>query len=157
MRKDSRLSRILHVLIHMDRHCDQVTSETISKMLNTNAVVVRRTMAGMRKQGYVQSGGGHGGGWRLTKPLDAITLLDVYRAVGSPSLFAMGPPEEHPECLVAKAVDAVLKEALQAAEAQLLSRFASITVAQLATDFETRYAEIKGNPHPDCSVTQSEA
>lgn len=157
MRKDSRLSRVLHVLIHMDRHCEQATSETLSQMLNTNAVVVRRTMAGMRKLGYVSSEGGHGGGWKLTKPLEDITLYDVYRAMGEPPLFNLGPPEEHPECLVARAVDAALKDAMQAAEDQLLARFRSITVAQLAEDFETLYALETGNPNPNCSSGPSEA
>ena len=40
MRNDSRLSRMLHVLIHMDRHEHSATSEMIAKMLNTNPVVV---------------------------------------------------------------------------------------------------------------------
>ncbi len=48
MRNDSRLSRMLHVLIHMDQHDQRTTSETIAQMLRTNPVVVRRTMAGLR-------------------------------------------------------------------------------------------------------------
>ncbi|MGO4775349.1 Rrf2 family transcriptional regulator, partial [Lysobacter sp. 2RAB21] len=48
MRSDSRLSRMLHVLLHMARHDQAFTSEQISRMLNTNPVVVRRTMAGLR-------------------------------------------------------------------------------------------------------------
>jgi len=150
MRRDSRLSRVLHVLIHMDRHCKRATSATISKMLDTNAVVVRRTMAGMREQGYVRSERGHGGGWELARKLEDITLYDVYKAVGEPPLFAIGPPEEHPECLVAQAVDAALNDAMREAEARLLSRFHGITVAQLAEDFDARYAEVAQVPEMDC-------
>ena len=69
MRNDSRLSRMLHVLIHMDKHQHASTSDMIAKMLNTNPVVVRRTMAGLREQGYVRSEKGHGGGWTLVRPL----------------------------------------------------------------------------------------
>ena len=68
MRQDSRLSRMLHVLIHMDRHDGALTSEVIAAMLNTNPVVIRRTMAGLRDAGYVRSEKGHGGGWRLARP-----------------------------------------------------------------------------------------
>ena len=56
MRKDSRLSRMLHVLIHMDQLNAPATSEKIASMLNTNPVVVRRTMAGLRDKGYVTLG-----------------------------------------------------------------------------------------------------
>ncbi|MZC01638.1 transcriptional regulator, partial [Salmonella enterica subsp. enterica serovar 4,12:i:-] len=43
MRNDTRLSRMLHVLIHMSRHDRPATSDNIAEMLNTNPVVVRRT------------------------------------------------------------------------------------------------------------------
>ena len=48
MPSDTRLSRMLHALIHMDRIGGPVTSEVISRMLDTNPVVVRRTMGGLR-------------------------------------------------------------------------------------------------------------
>ena len=35
MRNDTRLSRMLHVLIHMGRHEERATSETIAQMLGT--------------------------------------------------------------------------------------------------------------------------
>ena len=45
MRNDTRLSRMLHTLIHMARHEQPATSDTLAQMLSTNPVVVRRTMA----------------------------------------------------------------------------------------------------------------
>lgn len=141
MRRDSRLSRMLHVLIHMDRHYKRATSDTIAQMLGTNAVVVRRTMAGLRKQGYVHSEQGHGGGWELARALTDISLFDVYQAIGAPPLFAIGPSVEQSECLVEQAVDARLNDALQEAETLLLERFRSVTVADIAQDFDACFAE----------------
>src|SRR3546814_1535501 len=69
MRQDSRLSRMLHVLLHMAQHDRPATSEAIAKMLRTNPVVVRRTMAGLREAGYVRSVKGHGGGWSIARDL----------------------------------------------------------------------------------------
>src|SRR5690625_2393617 len=108
MPRDSRLSRMLHVLIHMDRHVKRATSEDISKMLNTNAAFVRRMMGGLRAKGFVKSEGGHGGGWQLTSGLEAITLRDVYSAIGEPTLFNIGPNAEQADCGVEQAVDARL-------------------------------------------------
>src|SRR5690606_31097616 len=88
MRNDSRLSRMLHVLLHMARHDGPMKSETIGTMLGTNPVVVRRTLAGLRDAGYVRSEKGHGGGWGIACDLERVSLLDVYRAVGGPRLFA---------------------------------------------------------------------
>lgn len=144
MRHDSRLSRMLHVLIHMDRHEGAATSETIAAMLNTNPVVIRRTMAGLRDKGYVQSEKGHGGGWRLARPLSGITLLDVYRALGEPPVFAIGPAVDNPECLVEQAVNAALDSALREAEALLISRLEKVTLADLAVDFDRQLEKVRG-------------
>lgn len=139
MRNDTRLSRMLHVLIHMSRHDRPATSDTIAEMLNTNPVVVRRTMALLKEKGYVHSEKGHRGGWTLAKPLADITLLDIHKALGSSSLFAIGLSTDHPECLVEQAVNAALTEAFDAAQALLLKRLESVTLAELASDFERRY------------------
>lgn len=50
MRTDSKLSRMLHVLLHMARQNKTFTSDEIAEMLSTNPVVVRRTMSGLKKQ-----------------------------------------------------------------------------------------------------------
>ncbi len=57
MKRDSRLARMIHVLIHMGLLGGRETSETIAKMLNTNPVVVRRTMAALKRKGVVDSEG----------------------------------------------------------------------------------------------------
>lgn len=138
MRGDSRMSRMLHVLIHLGRHAESMTSETIAKMLNTNPVVVRRTMAGLRERGYVQSEKGHGGGWRLSKTLDEITLLDVYDSLERPELFCLVASSDHAGCLVEIAVNEALEDARREAEALLLSRFSTIRLSDIADSFETR-------------------
>lgn len=139
MRNDTRLSRMLHVLIHMARHDQPATSDTIAQMLGTNPVVVRRTMALLKKEGYVRSEKGHRGGWSLAKPLAEMTLLNIHQALGSSSLFAIGLSTDHPQCLVEQAVNAALTEAFDAAQALLIDRLGSVTLEQLANDFERRF------------------
>jgi len=136
MPRDNRMSRMLHVLIHMGETTERATSEEIARTLGTNPVVVRRMMAGLRDRGYVGSEKGHGGGWRLTRRLDDITLLDVYKAIRSPPLFGMGPKVDHSDCLVEQAVHARMQRTLGEAEALLMDRFGKITVGDLAKDFE---------------------
>ena len=84
MRRDSRLSGVLHVLLHMAEQKAPVTSEALAKAMDTNAVVIRRIMSGLRDQGYVRSEKGHGGGWTLARELATISLRDVYEALGQP-------------------------------------------------------------------------
>ncbi|WP_017518432.1 Rrf2 family transcriptional regulator [Pseudomonas nitroreducens] len=139
MRTDSRLSRMLHVLLHMARDDQPVTSERIAQMLGTNPAVVRRTMGGLREAGYVRSEKGHGGGWTLDCDLAQVTLLDVYRAVGSERLFAMGFDNVHPDCLVEKVVNDALQDAMEQATAILLERLGAVSLADLAERFTALY------------------
>ncbi|CAG9249380.1 Rrf2 family transcriptional regulator, group III [Burkholderia cepacia] len=140
VRTDSRLSRMLHVLIHMDQADGPLTSETIATMLGTNPVVVRRLLGGLRDHGYVQSEKGHGGGWVLSVALDDITLLDVYGAVGEPPLFSDLVTDDEAECLVEQAVNAHLSATLKEAETTLLARFGEVTLGMLSRDFEAKAA-----------------
>ncbi|VWC60539.1 Rrf2 family transcriptional regulator [Burkholderia contaminans] len=141
VRTDSRLSRMLHALIHMDQVDGPMTSEAIATMLCTNPVVVRRLLGGLRDCGYVQSEKGHGGGWVLSVALDDITLLDVYRAVGEPPLFSDLVTDDEAECLVEQAVNAHLSATLKEAETTLLARFGEVTLGMLSRDFEAKHAK----------------
>ena len=135
MRTDSRLSRMLHVLLHMVSSETPMTSEQVADMLGTNSAVVRRTMAGLREAGYVRSEKGHGGGWRLDCDLEKITLLDVLRAVGTERLFTIGFDNDAPDCAVERAVNASVASAMNRAEQVLIEGFQAITLADLAGRF----------------------
>jgi DNA-binding IscR family transcriptional regulator len=138
MKKDSRLSGVLHVLLHMAEMPGPATSETLARAMSTNPVVVRRLMAGLREAGFVASAKGHGGGWVLSCPLETITLRDIHEAVGAPALLAVGHRSEAPDCLVEQAVNSALQGAYQQAETLLLARLGEVTLAQLSDDFHRR-------------------
>lgn len=138
MKRDSRLSGVLHVLLHMAETQSPVTSEAMARAMQSNPVVIRRIMAGLRDAGFVRSEKGHGGGWTIARDLAAITLRDVYVALGRPALFAMGNRTDAPGCLVEQAVNAALNGAYADAEALLLERFGSVTLVGLSADFHAR-------------------
>ena len=134
MRRDSRLSVALHVLVHMDEIGEVITSERLAPMMDTNPVVVRRTMAGLRDAGIVRSDKGHGGGWSLARSLDSVTLADVYVALGEPALFSIGPRVEQPGCVVEQAVNRAVGKALGEARTLLLAELGAIKVGDLAAE-----------------------
>jgi Rrf2 family protein len=146
MKRDSRLSGVLHVLLHMAEHDGPVTSEVLAKAMDTNPVVVRRVMAGLRDQGYVESEKGHGGGWRIACDLSQVTLRDIYVALGQPALIALGNRTEMPGCLVEQAVNAALTDIFRDAEALILARLGEVTLAALSADFH-RLLAARGGVH----------
>lgn len=112
-----------------------MTSEDLGRVMQTNPVVIRRIMAGLRDQQLVSSEKGHGGGWTLSCDFNAVTLRDIYEALGSPEIFAMGNRSESPGCLVEAAVNKALDGAFEDAEALLMARFGGVTLAALSKDF----------------------
>ena len=122
-----------------------MTSGELAVCMGTNPVVVRRTMAGLREAGFVRSEKGHGGGWEIACDLSAVALKDVYDALGAPTLLAIGVHIESPTCLVEQAVNRALTPAFAEAEALLVSRLGTVTLAALAEDF-SRNAAAHGFP-----------
>ena len=140
MKRDSRLSGVLHVLLHLAEADGPLTSESLAKAMQTNPVVIRRVLAGLREAGFVRSEKGHGGGWTIAGNLANITMRDIYDAIGRPNLMAMGNRTDAPGCLVEQAVNAALDSSFREAETLLIERFGQVTLAELAADFHARMA-----------------
>ncbi len=138
MKQDSRLSGVLHVLLHMAESEGPATSEVLARAMGTNPVVIRRLMGGLAHAGFVVSAKGHGGGWMPSCPLDQVTLGDIHEALGSPGFLAVGHRDNAPACLVEQAVNKALGTAYKEAEAVLLKHLHSVTLAALAEDFHHR-------------------
>ena len=134
MRRDTRLSVVLHLLLHLTELKGPVTSATLGPLMNMNPVMVRRMLGGLREAGIVSAEKGHGGGWALARRLDRVSLADVYRALGSTTLFGIGPQRENPRCLIEQAVNRSLGKALSDAEALLLAKLKRTTVAAIVAD-----------------------
>ncbi len=142
MRRDGRLARMLHVLVHMDKRGGKTTSETLALMLNTNPVVVRRTMGALKQAGLVTSDGGHGGGWTLLRSLESVTIRDVHEALGAPDVLALDAAADHPACPVERAAVARLASIFGATEAFMLRAMGEVRLSAIA-------AEVDGMPPAD--------
>ncbi len=129
----------------MAEHPGPCTSDMLARAMDTNPVVIRRLMSGLRDRGYVQSEKGHGGGWTIACDLSAVTLQDIYEALGRPELLAIGNRTDEPGCLVEQAVNSALGRTFDEAEALLRRRFGEISLAALSADFHARLAERGGS------------
>lgn len=117
-------------------------------MMQTNPVVIRRILAGLREQGLVTSEKGHGGGWRLACDLETVTMYDVYNALDNPAIFSVGNRTESPECLVERAVNRAMNESFEEAEALLLARFKQVSLAELSRDVGQQIKQRDDNSCP---------
>jgi len=109
-----------------------LTSEAMALQVGTNPVVLRRILGRLREAGVVASRSGPGGGWRLTQPPEAITLLDIYRAVGAGPMLA--PRAAVTGCPIGHQMPRVLQRVFANAEAALERELATVTLAEVLAD-----------------------
>lgn len=142
---NSRMSLAVHVLtwIAFDRRGTDkeiATSARIATSVNTNPVVIRRSLGELRKAGLVQATRGRDGGWTLTRDAADITLLDVYLAVGGEPIFAMHTTPPDAECYVGFGIQPVLTRVYADATASLCSTLKNTTIADVLRDAVAEYA-----------------
>lgn len=124
-----------------------MTSDEMAACPGSHPVVIRRTFAGLRQAGIVASTKGHGGGWRLGRALSAISLAQVQDALDEP-IIALGKADEMPGCLLEKAVNLALDQAVAQARALLARKLATISLADLFAGIDaTQIALPKDHAH----------
>ena len=136
MQANSRFAVAIHVLAlanvaRGDALRMPVTSEQMAESVNTNPVVIRRILGALREAGLVTSQPGPGGGWRLLRRPDDISLRDVYRAVEAEPLFALPRREPNAGCAIGKYLPAVMESCFREAEAALEERLDQVTLADV--------------------------
>lgn len=135
---NTRFSVATHILAFLQTHPEEsVSSELLALSVNTNASLIRRLLSQLAKAGLTKSQMGAGGGALLAKDGRKISLLDVYRAVEEPRLFAVHDTSA-PECPVGRHIESVLKTRLKAAEAAMAAEFATVTIADIAEDIRSK-------------------
>lgn len=135
----SRLAVGVHVLTLLEHHDGgPLASEYIAGSVNTNPVVVRRIVSMLSRAGLVVSTTGPGGGARLARPSDEVTLLDVHRAVEQGELFGSPPSQPNPQCPVGRHVQSALETHLARAERALHQALADVTIASIVRSVAIR-------------------
>jgi Rrf2 family protein len=108
MAANSRLTIAVHALAWMalaqQRGLERLTSEQVAASVNTNPVIIRRSLGDLRRAGLVHVRHGAGAGWSLARDPEQITLLDVYDAVGQEPPFGMHHTVPNLECPVGRGI-----------------------------------------------------
>ncbi|WEF28106.1 Rrf2 family transcriptional regulator [Klebsiella aerogenes] len=146
MKINNSFSATLHILLHMEQVDKPLTSEQMADFIDGNPAFIRKLLAGLRENKIVCATKGHNGGWRLCRPANEVTLHDIYFALGSPTLFAIGNRSENPLCLVEQGVNRVMSETLADAQTLILDRFKRLTLQDIGSEFIS-YFNDQGHDH----------
>lgn len=143
MKISSRFSVAVHVIAILQIYGNPMpTSEFIAGSVDTNPVVIRRILGMLKQAGIVDMKRGTGGAF-LTKKVEDISLLEVYRAVdcvGEGQLFQV---HEHPNlnCPVGANIQSVLEVIMLSAQEAMEGVLAKITVDDITRSLSDK---IKG-------------
>lgn len=138
MQIGSKFTIGVHIITALEyfRGMDRVNSEFLAGSIGVNPVIVRTVISQLREAGIVQTQRGSSGA-ELARPLDEITLYDVYQAVGSvdaeEGLFHFHE-QPNPECPVGRNIHQVLDQRLADAQRAMEEQLKSTTLADIVGD-----------------------
>ena len=138
MQIGSRLAIAAHVVTAIDYFSDMdcVNSEFLAGSVGVNPVVVRTVISQLREAGILRTRRGSSGA-ELARPLDEVTLYDLYAAVGSldaeGGLFRLHE-QPNPDCPVGRNIRAVLGNRLGEAQRAMEESLKGTTLADIVGD-----------------------
>jgi Rrf2 family protein len=135
---NTRFSVATHILTFLQtQEGEPVSSEMLASSVNTNPSLIRRLLSQLAKAGLTKSQMGAGGGALLARDGRSISLLDVFKAVEEPGLFAVHDTSA-PQCPVGRHIEGVLKGRVRAAEKAVAVEFASVSIADIADEIRKK-------------------
>lgn len=138
MSANSRLTIAVHALtwlaLAQQRGRDVLTSDQVAASINTNPVVVRRSLGDLRRAGLVEVRHGAGAGWSLARAPEQISLLDVHQAVEPEPLFAMHRNEPNLECPVGRGIRPALGHVYAEVEDAVRRQLCRTSIADVLHD-----------------------
>lgn len=132
MNISTRYTVALHILTLLATSDDEpLTSEYIASSVNTNAVVIRRILAYLRKGGLANSVPGHNGGWRLSRAPETISLREVRCVMDEGSPFSMHAQMPNQACPVGRNIQRLLSARFDDAEKAMETELSRTTISDL--------------------------
>lgn len=133
MNTNQRFAISVHALTLLAASEQPLTSAAIASSVDTNPVVIRRTMASLREHGLVGSKPGAHGGWHLLRKPKQIALCDVYRSLGADDVLSIHKhPNKH--CPIGGKITVPLKQIFKQAQTELENSLGNHTVADILAD-----------------------
>lgn len=117
----------LALLAHIPGH--MASSELIAQNVCTNPARIRKIMGILRKNGFVKTKEGVGGGYILACDPDAVTLAEIYHSMSKGTLkphWCSGDPKE--ACLVSANIHNVMDQIFTEAELYYTKYLEQLTI-----------------------------
>jgi Rrf2 family protein len=145
---NSRFAVATYALTFMSLALERmVTSDELAASINTHPALVRRMLSMLREAGLVETQLGPGGGARLARPPERISLLEVYQAIRpAEDLFAVGRISPNPDCPMGGGIQSTLACVLSKPEQALHMALGRVTIRNLLDEAAARVPQAVAAP-----------
>lgn len=136
MQISSRFTMAIHMFACIDTFTDQkMTSDFMAGSIGTNPVIIRKILQQLKAAGLVEVSRGTGG-VTITRPLEQITFLDIYKAIECAPEEQLFHFHENPNpmCPVGKNIHRVLDGRLHEVQRAMEEKLAEMTLADVKKD-----------------------
>ncbi|MBQ5954774.1 MAG: Rrf2 family transcriptional regulator [Firmicutes bacterium] len=137
MQISSRFTIAVHVLVAIETFKDEykITSEFLASSVNVNPTVIRRLLQQLKKADIITVKRGSGGA-DIERPLEDITLLDVYNAVEPVENGELFHFHENPNelCPVGRNIHRIMDYRLEEIQKAMEDKMKSVTIADVMKD-----------------------
>ena len=151
MAATSRFAIAVHAATALGYKADRgdegwIGSPALAESIQTNPVVVRRIVMALARAGLIESQPGRGGGSRLARPAESITLADIYRAVeeGETPVLAYNPNPPNPRCEVSSSIRNALTPVFAGVDDAVKAALEKTTLAELVARIGSEHAARHG-------------
>jgi Rrf2 family protein len=109
----------------------EIPSATLAESVNADPTFVRKSLSKLSKAGLVRTTRGKNGSSSLRRPLEQITLLDVYRASAAPPTFAIHSYPVEKRCPISCNIKGCMSSVLKKAQNSFENTLDRITLADV--------------------------
>ena len=137
MQISSRFTIAVHIFACIDTFGkdQKITSDFLSTSINVNPVIIRKILSSLKKSHLLNVQRGTGG-TTIAKPLDQITLFDIYQSVECVENGELFHFHENPNnnCPVGKNIHTILDNKLMRVQKAMEDELSSITLKDVIED-----------------------
>ncbi len=139
---NTQFSIAVHILVGIAKH-EHVNTTQLAQSVNTNPIFIKRIVGKLAKSGLLLSSRGRNGGNCLAREASDISLLDVYRAVNAPNLFAIHQYETVASCSISSNIQQTLACVRDSLQNEIELRLNQLSIKDMLDDINLRKQYVK--------------
>lgn len=134
---NTQFSIAVHLMVGLAANAGQgMSSTTLAKSVNTSPSFVRRVVSKLSRAGLIRTTTGKTGACTLVKDTESISLLDIYRAVGAPKVFAIHGYPVRRDCTISCGIKGALGKVLDSAQHSMETGLKKLTLSDVMANME---------------------